>query len=552
MYKLILAEDEEDVREGIIREIDWAGCGFEVVDRAENGQEALEMIERHAPDVVVTDIQMPFMDGLRLSEWIREKYPTTKIIILTGFDEFEYAQKAVKLHIDEYVLKPFSSEELKDVLVKIKRRIDEETAQKENIQSLQEHYRKSLPVLRETFLGSLISRKLPEADIREKAQSYGVNLDGRGFAVSVISIDSPAAPGGEDEEAAPRAASLKYSKDTELKWFAVLNIAGEIAEKHRAGLVYIHNDHVVLLTVSEESGRDEVMKKTLAALEEIRQSIEKYLKLTVTIGVGTVSAAITGVSYSYKDAVLALDYRQILGCNRIICIDDVETRFGEKLRFDELKEHALIRCIKVGTVQEMTELVDELFAGIQDANVSFKDYQIYLLEIVTSVLKAAKDAGIDLEDLFGAAFRPFADIYQFTQLEEAKSWVLGICTGMMSHIASGRQSAYKSLVDQAKEYTREHFHESDISVQRVCSHLHISAGYFSSIFKKECKMTFVNYLMHIRMEAAKELLRTTDLKTFEIAERVGFAEPNYFSFCFKKHVGVSPKEYKNGARSEEA
>ncbi|MGF9913490.1 response regulator [Paenibacillus ehimensis] len=545
MYKLMLVEDEEDVREGILREIDWARHGFEVIETAENGQEAAELFEREVPDVVVTDIRMPFMDGLQLAAWIRQRYEATKIVILTGFDEFEYAQKAVKLHIDEYVLKPYSAQELIDVLAKIKRRIDEEAAEKENVQTLQEHYRRSLPVLREVFLASLVARKLPRREIEEKCRSYNLELAADAYVVSVISMDTD---GSEDSDGAA-AASLKASKDTGLKRFAVLNVAEEIVEKHRLGRVFLHNDYLVLLTVDVQApeGGATVLKKTLTALEEIRQSIEKYLKFTVTIGVGTVCGELTDVSYSYKDAVLALDYRGILGNNRIICIDDVETRFVEKLRFDELKEHALIRCLKVGTPQEIQETVDGLFQGIGETQVSFKDYQIYLMEMLTAILKAAKDANVDLDAVLGTDFVPFAELHKFTSLQEAKNRILGLCTAIMNSIASQRQYTYKSLVEQAIDFTKSHYHETDISIQKVCGHLHISAGYFSSIFKKEAKMTFVNYLMHIRMEAAKELLRTTDLKAFEIAERVGYAEPNYFSFSFRKHVGVSPKEYRSAA-----
>jgi len=119
---------------------------------------------------------------------------------------------------------------------------------------------------------------------------------------------------------------------------------------------------------------------------------------------------------------------------------------------------------------------------------------------------------------------------------------------MMNSIASVRQSSYKRLVAQAVEYVKNHYHESDISIHKVCRQLHISAGYFSSIFKKEMNTTFVNFLLQVRMEAAQELLLTTDLKTFEIAERVGYTDPNYFSFCFRKKWGMSPKEYKNMAR----
>ncbi|MEI7026346.1 response regulator [Paenibacillus sp. y28] len=551
MYKLLLIDDEADVRDGVALEVDWAECGFEMAGTAENGREALELIERIQPDVVVTDIQMPFMDGLQLSEWIRERYPTIKIIVLTGFDEFEYAQKAVKLQIDEYLLKPFSSQEFVEVLLKARSRIEEETEQKRNMEMLQEHYRQSLPVLREVFLASLVTRKQSAAEIAAKARNYNVDLAGKGYLVSVISMDYPGGAAQPEEAGLVSEGSLRYAKDTELKLFALVNIAEEIARRYGAGLVYLHNDAVIVLTISPHPARHDVMKPALAALEEIRQSVERYLKFTVTIGVGTVGDGPEEIKDGYRDAVLALDYRLILGGNRIICIDDVEKRSVEKLRFDELQEQALIRCMKVGTLQELKALTGELFGGITAAAVSVQDCQLFLMEIVTAVLKAAKDADLDLEQLLGPGHNPYADIGKYTDLEEAKERLTRLCIRVMDRIAADRQHSHSSLVEKAKEYTRAHFHESEISITRVCGHLHISAGYFSSIFKKETKLTFVQYLMQVRMEAAKSLLRTTDLKAFEISERVGFSEPNYFSFCFRKHTGMTPKDYRSGARDPE-
>ncbi|MZQ82265.1 response regulator [Paenibacillus sp. 5J-6] len=548
MYKLILVDDEEDVREGVVREIDWDAIGFEVIEKAENGREALEMVERLQPDVVVTDIQMPFMNGLQLAEAIRERFPTIKLIILTGHDEFEYAQRAIKLHIDEYVLKPFSAQELINALLKVKGHIQEEVAHRENVQLLMEHYRKSMPVLKENFLATLMNRKLPREEVVEKAANYGIEISGTSFVAAVMSIDGVLIPEEELEnrEELSKSVSLKYSPDQALKYFALLNITEEIVDKRRLGLVFMHNDQVVVLAVRESEDRETALQETMKVLEEVRQNVEKYLKFTLTVGIGTVMKDVTKISYSYEDAVLALDYRLILGNNRIISIDDVEMRTVEKVRFDDVKEHALTRCIKVGTNQEIRETMDELFQGIEGA-VSVKDYQIYLLEILTCILKAAKDSNLNVDEVFGDNFIPFTEINKFTSSEEAKKWLAELCASMMNHIATDRQYTYKNLVEMAKDYTKNHYHEGDITINKVCGHLHISAGYFSSIFKKETKMTFVNYLNHIRMEAAKEMLRSTDMKALEIAEKVGYADANYFSFSFRKNVGVSPKEYRNNS-----
>ncbi|WP_025692665.1 response regulator transcription factor [Paenibacillus zanthoxyli] len=545
MYKLILAEDEADVREGIIGQIDWERCGFEVADQAENGKEAAELVDRLLPDVVVTDIQMPFMNGLQLAEYIRSRYPGTKIIILTGYDEFEYAQRAIKLQIDEYILKPFSSQELIDVLLKVKGALDSEIAERENIHVLSEHYRKSLPVLREQFLSSLVSRRLRPEEIAVKSREYGISLSGDWFQPSVISLDYIREP----EASGPgHPVSLRGTGDRNLQLFAVLNIAEEICGKHGFGRVFIHRDDLVMLSSRTGTDESEITGRTLAILEEIRQNVQRFLKLTVTIGAGTVCRTPELLSRSFADALQALDYRLILGNNRVIWIEDVESRTSRPPVYDEWSEQSLIRTVKLGTVQELEEIINELFGSLDGSQVIANEYRIFLLEIITSILRMAKESGGETNELFGSGIMSLMDMNKFNNMEDAKQWIIDICTRLMNHIALERQSSYKQLVEQAKDFIKSHYQETDISIGKVCQHLHISTGYFSSIFKKETKMTFVNYLLQIRLEAAKELLRTTELKAFEIAEKIGFADPNYFSFCFRKKFGQSPKEYKNGAR----
>ncbi|WP_019421658.1 response regulator transcription factor [Paenibacillus sp. OSY-SE] len=565
MYKLLLVDDEEDVREGLLREIEWSGCGYEVIGTAENGREAIEAVDKLRPDVVVTDIQMPFLNGLQLSEGIREQFPTIKIIILTGYDEFEYAQKAVKLHIDEYVLKPFSSQELIDVLLKVKTSMDEEQAQRENVHVLQEHYRSSLPVLKEVFLASLFTRKVNRKEIDEKSRIYDLPLCGSQFMLSVISLDIPCSLLSNRKEEEPslqpfiqqspqrdagvpqHALSLKDTGDSRLQLFAVYNIAEEIVHKHELGFVMIHNEEVVLISCDESPDMEPIRQRTLLVLEEIRQSVERYLRFSVTAGAGTVIHTLEEAPYAYNAAIAALDYRVILGSNRVICIDDVEMRMVEKLCFDHWKEEALIRCLKVGTAEELRGMLDSLFQGLMEAHISVKDFQIYVMEMLIALMKVARDAGQAADTAVGDELASFERIREFRHMEEAKQWVLQLCTRLMHHIAADRQTSYKKLVQEATSFVEANYENSDLSITMVCGHLHISAGYFSSIFKKETKMTFINYLLQLRMEKAKQYLRSTDWKTFEIAEQVGYSDPNYFSYSFKKYAGLSPKEYRSRA-----
>jgi two-component system response regulator YesN len=546
MYKLILVDDEEEVRKGILKKIDWQRYGFEVVGEAENGREALEIGEKIIPDVVITDIKMPFMDGIELTKMIMEKFPGTKIIILTGFDEFEYAQKAVKLNVVDYVLKPISSKEFIQILEKVRSIMDEEIAEKEDIKALREMYTKSLPILREKFLASLITKQLGQDEIYEKANNYMIDLSGSTFIVATLNIDQyHYTYNPKKKKKLPKDMEILSNwEEKELMKFAVLNICDEIVKKRGLGNVFIHNEYIVVLVCSHEKHRDMVMGKINSLFQEIRVAIEKLLKLTVTIGIGTIFNDIGLAKESYDNALCALDYRLVIGNNRIIFIDDIEPKRKERIVFDEDKEHLLVSNLKVGTPMDIENTVKHLFKEIIDSQVSLNHGQIYIYEMLTTILKEARNLNIDIEQIFGENYNLFFELNRFYDLIEIQNWVTEICIKVMNFITKNRRDSYRLLVDKAKDYVNNNYHEKDITIDKMCKYLYISPTYFSSIFKRETKMTFINYLTQTRMEAAKELLRTTNFKNFEIAERVGYSEPNYFSYCFKKNLCISPTSYR--------
>ncbi|QJC51314.1 response regulator [Paenibacillus albicereus] len=542
MYRVLLADDEADVREGLLTEIRWEECGFEIAATAENGLEALELAERLLPDVVLTDIRMPFVDGLELVRRLQTALPLAKTVILTGYDEFDYARQAVSLSVDEYLLKPFTAASLTELLRGLKQRMDHERAEREDARELREHYHRSLPQLRGQFLSSLLYRRYPEASIRRKASQYGLSLEGEGCSVSVVRI-------GEPEEGAPLVGSLQQSPDEELKLFAVLNVAEEIWSEASRGIAFLHQDSIVLMDfgVAEEGWKE----KRQQTLEQLARSVEFYLRLPVTIGTGLPKRSLSELQEAYEEALLALDYRLVPGMDRLVFLQDVESRPSEPLRFDELCEQALARCLKVGTPEELEALLADILGEIRESH-AYSGIQMYLMEVLTAICRTAQSAGVELEELLGAGAQPYAELSRLTGLGEARRWLGELGAAVMQRIAGTRQHAYKDLVEEAIRFTRAHAHEPELSIAMVCSHLHISAGYFCGLFKREVKLTFLQYVLQLRMELAQELLRSTELKAFEIAERIGFSEPNYFSFCFKKHTGTTPKEYRSRAKEAEA
>lgn len=189
-YTVLLVDDEEEVFQVIMKKLDWESMGFSIAGYARNGVEALEMAEELQPDVVMTDIKMPYMDGLTLCKKLKELYQKVKVIIFSGFDEFEYAKEAIKIEAEEYILKPINSNELREVFERIKVNLDKELDEKRNIDKLREYYMESLPVLQENFYTSLIEGRIPESQIERYVQNYQINLTGPYYVVTVLHIST--------------------------------------------------------------------------------------------------------------------------------------------------------------------------------------------------------------------------------------------------------------------------------------------------------------------------------------------------------------------------
>ena len=534
MYKLAIFEDEAIVRKNIIKKIEWEKHDFKIVGEAGNGKEALEVIESERPDVIITDIEMPFMDGLELSRITREKYPEIKIIILTGFDEFKYAHSAIQLEVMEYILKPVSSEGLTATIEKVRRQLDIEISEKEDLQLLKQSYLESLPIIRENFLNELITNRHHKIELLEKSNYLNMNFEESVFICSVINIDKTSISRKDFTQ-----------PDYELIKFAVLNTSKEILEKRNLGYAFSHEDHIVIISLFFENNKELIEKQLFKYLEEIRYSIDKYLKITVNIGIGNLCYTVEEISGSYKNALMSLNYRFIVGDNRLIYIDDLEPQSQLKIEFDENKEYILLTSIKFGDKSDICNIIEDLFSCFKDEKISFNDYQVYLLEMLAAIVKVSKSLMIDTKELFGQNYNLFVEMFKFNTLREVKEWFKNICISLMTSISERRQSSCKMYVENAKKYIRENYSDSEISLNSVSKYLHISPSYFGTIFKEGTKETFISYLLAVRMENAKNLISASNLKNYEVAKKIGYTDQYYFSHSFKKYFKISPNEFRN-------
>ncbi len=532
LYRVLLADDEEEIRRGISMKIDWARLGFVLVGEAENGAEALELAEQLQPDVVLTDIKMPFMDGLELCRRLKQSLPAARLVVFSGFDDFEYARKAIGMNVSEYILKPINAPELAGVLEKLKGQLDEQRMARRDMETLRRRYEESLPILRELFYTRLLDGQIRPEQIQDRAARYELEIPEGIWIAALVHVDIP-----DDNEAAQRDELLLLSVRAFFEKY--FQLEGCWARS------VLYNDAVALLI--QMPGQEQIYP-LLEELERLSALSVSYLGAPLTIGIGLPCQGPGELHGSVEGARSALDYRVLMEGGRVIYIGDLEPDRSVRLSFEEEDERSLAAAVKLGTEDQVRQVVGELMGRVREAGLSLPQCHLFLMEIVTSLIKLARSGGVEMEEVFGPAFTGFVSITDFSSLDVLGRWVESRCLKLRETLGRQRTDSAWKIVERAKEFIANNYADSQLSVESMCGHLHLSPTYFSTLFKKETGMSFTAYVTQLRMEQAARMLGESDEKTYLIAEKTGYTDPNYFSYVFRRHFGVTPSKFRGGQR----
>lgn len=534
LYRIMLVDDEDEVRTSIIKKIDWENAGFEVVGDAENGEDALEKLELLEPDLVLTDIRMPYMDGLTMSERIRQLHPSTKIVIFSGYDDFEYAKQAITLNVIEYILKPVNVEELTAILKRIKKTLDEEIEQKRNVRSLRESFVKNLPILKENFLQNLVHGKIEEARIPLLLREYHLNLaDAEEWVVAQADIAAPQSPTGTP--------GLSLHQEKELIPISVK----QIIDEKLAPYCRFHTFRSALgICVIAALDSSQSIEGLVSVLDDICRECKRILELTVTIGVGQCRPTLSQLEKSYHEARDALGYHTILGQGRVIYMGDVEPGQKALPQMDAGLIAELSAAVKFGTADEIGTVAHRIAQRMEQAPLHTSQYQFYLIGLLGLLLDIISHYELNPQVVLGGDGDCFEVLSAIKTVEELERWLCRVCLAINDGMNNQRTTTSHRLVQQAQDYIQENYTNPELSLELLCKHLHVSQAYLSTLFKQETGESYVGYLTGLRLNKAKELLTETDQKTYSIAAQVGYAEPNYFGYVFKKTFGISPSKFR--------
>ena len=534
LYRILLVDDEEEVRKAIIRNIEWEKLGFQMAQDAENGEDALEKIEQLKPDVIMTDIRMPYMDGLTLTKRIRQKYPSMKILIFSGYDDFEYAQQAIKLNVTEYILKPVNVEELTGILNRVRENLDEEIAQRRDVSMLRRRYLSSLPIIRELFLNDLVQGNVEEADICPKLEEYGVDiLNARKLTAAVVSLEPEERLKGRD--------SSPLQQERKLIPISVRGLVEDRLRDYFRFTSFISAGGITFIAAIDQ---DSTQTGLIDLLADACKEVQRILGITVTIGVGYSTQRPERIGESYQSAVDALGYKAIVGTGGTIYINDMEPVSRGKLQLNPKDETELENRIKFGTPETIGEAVREIAGRMEDTRAHASQYQVYRFSLINCIMRLMQQYDMDLRQIFDAEGDVIRLMGSGHGREEFPVWLTRVACRMNEFINRRRDNTARQVIEEAKQYIQDHYQEPDLSVEMVCRQLHMSPAYFSTIFRKETGKTCVAYLTDVRLNRAVELLNQTSDKTYVIARKVGYQEQNYFSYVFKKRYGVSPTKYR--------
>lgn len=525
-YTILLVDDEEEVIQAIIRKINWEELGFSVVGYADNGIKALEMIEESQPDVVMTDIKMPYMDGMELCSHIRREYPAMKIVLFTGFDEFEYAKEAVHLEVEEYILKPVNSVELINIFTKLKIKLDQEISERRSMEKLEHYYTESLPLLQANFCSTLIEGRIHEDELQKYLSDYQISLPGPLYCCLVIHMSSSQIP--ENMNSLFLAASVQKQAEDRLgkRWKAKC-------------FPYLGNS-VLFAQINNENEIAELTDDC----DRFCKYVNRMMGTVVTVGIGQVCSQILDLAQSYNAAREAVSYRAVYGASRAININEIAPKeSGEPCFTNDMELLNLFKKIRLNSEEEIVEAVDQYIESISFPLKSLQQHHVVIMELVTALFRfsvnndiAAEGVGGDIGILYGKLLE--------LEPDALRKWLTDISLCFSENLVTARSRSTQSFVSKAKEHVRSQYADVQLSLAQICERLGVSNSYFSTVFKKETGKSFVSYVTDYRMEQAARLLIETNEKSYVIAQKVGYTDPNYFSYVFKRKFGVSPSKYR--------
>lgn len=505
LYKLIIVDDEHIIRDGLMS-FNWEDYGFSAVFAAANAKEALNFISHNPVDLMIVDIKMPEMSGLELSKKVKELYHNTKVIILSGYKEFEYARKAIENNVYEYLLKPVDLDKLVKTLLKAKKDLE----------------KINFPIAQQKFLDHLLNGKIKSIDAAlEKVDFFEMSLDQNFFMVGILNL-------------AKEKRNLKIQ--TEINKLLLIN---------NLGLTYLKNNEIIFI-LNLQTNNTKERNKTLNKVLKIVNSVLKNKDYFISFG--RIHKNILSISNSYYEARITMENKFFNQEQMIFKAweNNYEKDFLFEYPFEE--ENTLIDSILMGNLEDCETKFNLLWESIINNKEKIKASIVknIVIQFLNVVDRNLKGQNLGLEKVYNIK-APFTDfVFNINTLNNMKKELYQLTQLAAKKINESNENTVNNtypIIEKSKAFIHENY-SNKITLSSLAEHVALNPSYLSALFKKETGCNFIDYLTEIRLKNAEKLLENLDLKIYQVGNQVGYNNSKYFCEVFKKNYGITPNQYR--------
>lgn len=529
MLKVIIAEDEKIQREGLVTYIPWNNYEMEIAGCASDGEEALELAARIRPDILVTDVKMPRMDGLELAQKVKEFLPEIKVLMISGYKEFEFVKAAIELNAYAFILKPIDMTGLEQELARLCKKCREEASADEEMASMRKQLEEGRPLFTDRFIKDLLYGYLAEEEaVKKRAEFLSFPYTGCSFFVSLIQID--------DQD-------LRERKEEALPLFFhhFYQYLQEICRQVGSTLLIQFKENEFVL-VNFETRLLEM--PVIQLVQEIHKNITDKFGRPVTLGISNRKESIIQLHEGLREAEIASRHKLYLGKGKIIDYRDIEsTESYTPVSLDDLYEKLTV-SMEIGNTRVVDEAAKSIFGMLLKLPVEQEYYiRAFCYRIAGDIYRILYNMNEKVENLFGDEYILWNKISRYDTIPDIFQWlgnIIGAVTGFIYNKRAGKNSsAVEVILDALEKRYPEH-----ITIEELARQVHLAPSYLCNLFKERVGESIIDYLTKVRMKHARRLLSDTSLMIYEVAEKVGFNNTSYFGSVFKGSFGMTPKEYR--------
>lgn len=524
MIEVLIVDDEYFIIQRLKKIIDWKENGFTIVGEAKEGKTALEKVLLYKPQIVIIDINMPIMDGIEFAKIMNSQYAYLgiKIIFLTGHSDFNYAKKAIEYGVINYLLKPVNTNELLTVLQDCKVGISKANLIKKQYKKLEETVHSFSNIIREKSLTKL----LMDGNISgEEFETLNLNIvDNKIQCITIEIIYKDL-----------------ISKDEQKLWeFAVYNIIKELLLGYKEYEIVSDKEKRIVILINTYNLKNE---RLMILCRNIIHYIERYTLVSVCIGIGKPSTSFYTIPESHNTSLQALNNKIMQPNDQIIEYETLDFTVNPISDFNKDMQNITIQ-LRLGNQNIIKEIINSIFNRLSEDDCTYINLDLVFSNLILTAIEFANENSVSIYDLLGEQYSANEIIQKHDNLPSLYNWTIDLFNNLVDVVKrKSTTTQSKEIVIKAKNYIDNHYTDCEINLKLIAHKIFISSSYLSTTFKKEAGISVIDYITKKRMEEAKRLVDYSIKSIKEIAETIGYSDSRYFSKCFKKYYGMSPKKY---------